>query len=152
MKRYALPSLVGLALLAAAPFAQASDRSLEQAIGKYKPKLTSDIAYLASFSAPSRSHASGVEKRISGILHDLSAASSAARSQQASSKSVQHGKSLVLSALHDASLAADDARASAKAAQSGNRSGAKKDARAEQTEINRAIPLFESGGRLLHLF
>jgi len=58
----------------------------------------------------------------------------------------------VLSALHDATVAANDARASATAARSGIRSTAKRDAKKEQSEINKAIALFESGGRLLHLF
>ena len=152
MKRFALPVLIGLSLLVPVSLAQASDRSLEHAIAKYKARLTSDIGYLASFSAPSRKSAPGVEKRVSTILHDLSGATSAAKSQKASSKSVKHGQSLILSALHDATLAADDAQASARAARGGNGSGAKHDARKERTEINRAIPLFESGGRLLHLF
>ena len=58
----------------------------------------------------------------------------------------------MLSGLHDATLAASDARAAAAAARSGKRSTARRDAKEEQREINKAIPLFESGGKLLHLF
>ena len=141
-----------LGLLASAPLAQASDRSLEHAIAPYKGRLTSDIGYLANFSAPSRHSAPGVQTRVARILGDLAGVTSAANSQHASSNSVRHGQSLVLSALHYATLAADDARVSAGAARSGNGAGARNDARAEQHQINRAIPLFESGGRLLHLF
>jgi hypothetical protein len=58
----------------------------------------------------------------------------------------------VLSALHDATVAVDDAQASASAARSGKRSTAKRDATAERRQINKAIPLFMAGGKLLHLF
>jgi hypothetical protein len=65
---------------------------------------------------------------------------------------VRRGQSLVLSALHYATLADADTRASAGATRSGNGAVARSDARAEQARIIRAIPLFESGGHLLHLF
>ena len=62
------------------------------------------------------------------------------------------GPAQALPALHDATVAASDARASAAAARSGLRSTAKRDAKNELSEINKPIALFESGGRLLHLF
>jgi hypothetical protein len=152
MKCFALSVLVSLSLLALAPLAQASDRSLERAVAPYKGRLTSDIGYLANFSTASRRGAAAVQTRVARILGDLATVTSAAKSQHASSKSVRRGQSLVLSALHYATLAADDARASAGATRSGNGAVARSDARAEQAQINRAIPLFESGGHLLHLF
>ena len=144
--------LAALGVLALAPLAQASDRSLERALGADKSRLTSDISYLASFSAPSRSSASGVLSRLSRIGSDLNGASRAASSQRASSSSGRHGQLLILTALSDAMFAESEAHASASAARSGSRSTASRDARAEQGEINRAIPDFESGGHLLHLF
>jgi hypothetical protein len=152
VSRAVVPVLFLLSLLTAAPLAQASDRSLERAIAPYKSRLTSDIGYLSNFAAPSRHSAPGVQTRVARILGDLAAVTSAAKGQRASSSSVRHGQSLVLSALHYATLAAEDARASAGAARSGNGAGARGDARAELSQINRAIPLFESGGHLLHLF
>jgi hypothetical protein len=152
MKRYLLPVLACVSVLASSAIAQASDRSLERAVGAYKGSLTSDIGYLASFSAPSSRGAAAAQARVGRILRDLAAAGSAARSQRASSSSVRRGQSLILSALHYATLAADDARSSAGAARSGNGAAARGEARAEQSQINRAIPLFESGGHLLHLF
>jgi hypothetical protein len=151
MKRIAL-SLLSFGLLAAAPLAQASDRSLEQALRAYQARLTSDIGYLSSFSTPSRGSAGAVLSRLSRIGGDLNGASRAARGQRASSHSGSRGQSLILSALGNASVAVSDARAAAYAARSGNRSTASRDARAEQSAINRAIPQFESGGHLLHLF
>jgi hypothetical protein len=152
MKRVALPLLVSFGMLVAAPLAQASDASLTRAVKPYKTRLTADIGYLSSFSVPSKSASSGVVRRLSKIRNDLNGATRAASGQQASTSSGRKGRTLVLSALHDATVATADARACATAAGSGNRSGANRDQRQEQTEIQKAIPLFESGGRLLHLF
>jgi hypothetical protein len=152
MKRVVLPLVVLLALLAPAPLALASDASLKKALKPFKARLTADIAYLAGFSAPSRARASGALSKLATIRKDLSGATRAATNNKASTKSGRKGRTLVLSALHDATLATGDARASAKAARSGNRSAAKRDAKHERSEINKAIPRFESGGKLLHLF
>lgn len=151
MRRTAL-SLLAFGLLVVAPLAQASDRSLEQALKAYQSRLTADIGYLSSFSTPTRRSAGAVLSRLSRIGSDLSGASRAARGQRASSRSGSRGKSLVLSALSNASVAVSDARAAAYAARSGNHSTASRYTRAEQSAINRAIPQFESGGHLLHLF
>ena len=152
MKRVALPLLVAVALVAVTPVAQASDQTLRRALQAYKTRLTADIAYLASFSAPTKSKASVALRRLSKVRSDLTGATRAANGQQASSGSGRRGRKLVLSGLQHALTAAGDARASATAARSGNRAAAKRDARHERGEINQAVPLFESGGRLLHLF
>ncbi len=152
MKRVMLPLLVSLGVLAVAPVAQANDASLEHALKPYKARLTSDIGYLSSFSAPSKRAASGALSTLSKVRADLDGATRAANGQQASTSSGRRGRTEVLSAFHDATLAAGDAQASAKAAHAGHSSTAKRDAGEEQTEINSAIPLFESGGGLLHLF
>jgi hypothetical protein len=152
MKRSALPLLVLLAPLVPAPLAQASDASLKQALKPYETRLTTDIGYLSGFSAPSRSAAPAALRKLSKAGSDLTGASEAATRQQASTSSGRKGRALVLSGLHDATVAAGDARACATAARSGNRSTAKRDANAEQSEINKAIASFESGGKLLHLF
>lgn len=151
MKRVMLPLLVSLGVLAVAPLAQASDASLEHALKPYKARLTSDIGYLANFSAPSRRAASGALSTLSKVRADLNGATHAANGQQASSSSGRRGRSEVLSAFHDATVAAGDAQASAHAARAGHSSTARRDAGEEQTEINSAIPLFESGGGLLGL-
>lgn len=151
MRRTAL-SLLTLGVLVVAPLAQASDRSLERALKAYQSRLTADIGYLSSFSTPSRGSAGAVLSRLSKIGSDLSGASRAARAQRASSRSGSRGRSLVLSALSNASVAVGDARAAAYAARAGNRSTAARYTRAERSAINRAIPQFESGGHLLHLF
>jgi hypothetical protein len=152
MKRFALALLVSLGLLAVAPLAHASDASLEHALKAYKTRLTADIAYLASFSAPSKSAAATALSRLPKLRGDLTGATQAATRQQGSTNSGRKGRTMVLSGLHDAIVATGDAGASAAAARSGNRATAKRDASREQAEINRAIPLFESGGMLLHLF
>lgn len=152
MKRVAPALLVSLGLLVASPLAQASDASLKSALKRYEARLTTDIGYLSSFSAPSRSTAPAALSRLSKIRSDLTGAARAATGEQASTSSGRKGRTLVLSGLHDATVAADDARACATAARSGNRSTARGDAKAEQSEINKAIGLFESGGKLLHLF
>jgi hypothetical protein len=152
MKRVALSILVLLGMLAAAPLAQASDASLTKALKRYETRLTTDIGYLSSFSAPSRKAAPAALHKLSNVSRDLTGATSAATGQQASTSSGRKGRTQVLSGLHDATLAASDARATAAAARSGKRSTARRDAKEEQREINKAIPLFESGGKLLHLF
>jgi hypothetical protein len=152
MKRIATPFLVLVALAAAAPIAVASDASLEHALGAYKSRLTADIGYLASFSAPSRSGASAALSRLSKIQQDLSGARHAAGAQQGSSSAGRRGRTLVLSALGDAIAAAGHAQSSANAARSGKTSTARGEARSESGDINRAIPLFQQGGTLLHLF
>jgi hypothetical protein len=54
--------------------------------------------------------------------------------------------------LSDAITAARDGSGSASAARAGKTATARSDARSESSEINRAIPLFQQGGMLLHLF
>ncbi len=152
MKRLATPFIVLLALVSTASVARASDSSLEHALSVYKGRLTADIGYLASFSAPNRSGAGGALSRLSRVESDLAGARQAATGQQGSSSSGRKGRALVLSGLGDALGAAGDARASATAARSGKSSTARSDARSETSEINRAIPLFQQGGTLLHLF
>ena len=152
MKRVLVPLVVCSALLAVAPFAQASDSSLKSALKSYEANLTKDIGYLATFKAPSKSGASAALHKISKVESDLNAVEHAASGQQASSSSGRTGRSEVLSALHYALVAAGDAKASATAARSHNASTAKKDAKATVSETNKAIPLFESGGKLLKLF
>lgn len=152
MKRVLTPLVICSALLAVAPFAHASDSSLKHALKAYEANLTKDIAYLASFKAPSKSGASAALHKISKVESDLNGAKQAANGQQASSSSGKTGRSKVLSALHYALVAASDAKASATAARSHEASTAKKDAKATVSETNKAIPLFESGGKLLHLF
>jgi hypothetical protein len=152
MKRWLLPLLIVAGLLAVAPLAQASDASLKHALSAYKTRLTNDISYLAGFKAPSKSAAGGVLRKLSKVHHDLNGAMVAANGQQASTRSGRKGRTLVLSGLHHALLATSDAQASASAARAGKRGTAKTDAKNEQTEINKAIPQFEQGGRLLHLF
>ncbi len=152
MKRIALPCLVTIAALAVAPGALASDASLQHALKAYEARLTSDIGYLASFAAPNRSAAGAALTKLSGVQRDLSAASRAASGQQASSSAGRNGRSLVLSALSGASTAARDAAAAATAARAGRGATASGDVKAEQAAIDRAIPQFEQGGRLLHLF
>lgn len=147
-----MPLVLCSALLALAPFAQASDSSLRSALKAYEANLTKDIGYLATFKAPSSSGASAALHKISKIASDLNAAEHAASAQQASSSSGRTARSDVLSALHDALIAAGDAKASATAARSHKASTAKKDAKATVSETNKAIPLFETGGKLLKLF
>ena len=152
MRRAAPPCLVLIAVLALPALARANDASLEHALHGYESKLTTDISYLADFSAPSRGGASGALSRISGTQKDLSAAYRAASGQQGSSSTGRSGRSLVLSALSEANTAAGDAKASADAARSGNSSAARSDANKERGVIDQAIPRFEQGGKDLHLF
>jgi hypothetical protein len=152
MKRFVLWLFVSLGVLMIPPLALASDASLKGALKPYEGRLTTDIGYLSSFSASSRSAADLRQLAQRGSRGDLFGATRAASHQQASSSSGRKGRTLVLSALADATVAAGDARASAIAARSGNRSAAKRYGREEQSGINKAIPLFESGSKLLHLF
>jgi hypothetical protein len=152
MKRLAPLVFALLGLLAAAPLAAASDVSLRTALKPYEARLTTDIGYLSSFSAPSRSAAPAVLSMLSKVRSALSGATLAASRQQGSSSSGRKGRAQVLSALGYATAAADEAGASANAARAGNRSAAKLDAKQEQSKITKAIPLFKSGGSLLHLF
>jgi hypothetical protein len=152
MKRIATPFLALVALAVAVPVAGANDASLEHALGAYKSRLTADIGYLASFSVPSRAGAGGTLSRLSTIQHDLAGARHAASAQQGSSSAGRRGRTLVLSALGDAIAAAGHAQSSANAARSGKTSTARSEARTESSDINRAIPLFQQGGTLLHLF
>ena len=140
-----------LAFALTAP-AHASDASFKRALSPYKTKLTTDIAYLSNFSTPSKRAASGSLNTLARIGRDLSGATSAARGQQGSTSSGREGRSEVLSALRYATSATSFARSSASAARVGNRSLAAGYARSEQATIKKAIPLFEDGGRRLHLF
>jgi len=150
MKRIALAVLMGTLVIA--PIATASDSSLKNALKPYRNKLTSDIAYLASFSPPSKRAANSVSKKLSKIRTDLKGAQSAANKNQASSQKASTGRSEVLSGLSYALTATADAKASAAAAHSGKKSTARKDAKSERTEINKAIPKLEAGGKALGLF
>ncbi len=141
-----------VALGAGTPVALASDVSLTKALKRYETRLTSDIAYLSSFAAPSKTAAPAALRALSKIRRDLTGAIRAANGQQASTSTGREARTLVLSGLHYATGAAGHAKASATAARSGAVFTAKHAARAEQTEIHKAIPLFERGGKLLHLF
>ena len=152
MRRAALRWFVLLAVLAAPATASASDASLEHSLSGYQSKLTADIGFLASFSTPSRAGAGGVLARVSTVQSDLAGATRAASGQQASSGPGRQGRTLVLSALGEASTAASDARAAAADARAGNGSAARGAAGRERAAIAQAIPRFEQGGRLLHLF
>jgi hypothetical protein len=143
---------LSLGLIVAAPLAQASDASLKHALKAYQTRLTSDIGYLASFKAPSKHGAGTALSKVSKIDGDLKGATKAARGQQGSSSAGRKGRTQILSALKDASAAASAAKASATAAQDGKGGAAKSDAKQERTDINKAIPLFEAGGKALHLF
>lgn len=144
--------LVCAALLAAAPLARAGDGSIRRAMKPYKVKLTVDIGYLSNFSAPSRKAAPGALRRLSRIRTDLTGASRALRHQRASSRNGRRGRADVLKALHHALTATTRARSSARAARAGHRITARRIARSEQRQIDRAIREFETGGRLLRLF
>lgn len=152
MRRVVLPLAVLVAVLAAAPLAQASDASLTRALKVYEGRLTRDIGYLANFSVPSRTAAAHASNRLSKIGSDLRLAKRAATTHSASTSRGRRGRALVRSALRDATTAVADARACATAAGSGKRSAAKLDRKHEQTAINKAIVSFEAGGKLLHLF
>ena len=144
--------LVLLGLLALAPLAHASDATLEKAMKAYEKRLTTDISYLANFSVPSKKAAPSTLSKLSRIVNDLAGATKAATRHQASTSSGRKGRTQILAALHDATAATSDAKACATAARAGKRSTAKRDSKAEQRQIDKAIPLFESGGKLLKLF
>jgi hypothetical protein len=152
LKRFTIPLLVMLGLLAFAPLAAASDKSLENALKPYKTKLTTDVAYLAAFKAPAKSKAGGVLKKLSKITADLNGAKNAANGQQASTNSGKQGRTEVLSGLGDLLAAAGDAKNSASAAKAGKSATAKSDAKLELKATNKAIPLLEAGGTKLKLF
>lgn len=145
-------SLVAIGLLVGAPPAQASDASLRRALRSYETRLAADIGYLSSFTMPTRSRAPAVLRRLSSVRTDLNGATGAAERNRASTGSGRVGRAQVLSALHYAITATIDAQLCASAARVGNRARARRDARAEQRAINQAIPLFEAGGKRLHLF
>jgi len=118
----------------------------------YKSRLTTDISYLSNFAAPSRAAAAGVLTKLSKVSRDLTDARNTLKGQRASTSSVAKGRTEVLQALSDSLAASADARSSASAARSDKRATAARDAKAEKHEIGLAIPLFESGGKALHLF
>jgi hypothetical protein len=150
-------SLVLLALLAAAAgslaqVASANDASVKRAFKTYDKRLTKDIAYLANFKTPGKRSSGSVLSHVRKIRADLKGAENAQKGKKASTAGGRKGRQEVLAALHDAGTAAGSARTSAIAVRGGHHSAAKHDARQEQTAINKAIPLFESGGKKLHLF
>jgi hypothetical protein len=151
MKRLLTAALLGILVLA--PVAHASDASLEKALKAYKQKLTTDIAYLSGFSAPSKSAASGVSRKLSTISGDLKGAQSAAQNNQASSAKGSKGRSEILAGLGYALVAERDAKAATSAAASGKAATARSDAKRARAEIaDKAIGPLESGGMALGLF
>lgn len=151
-KRASFSLLLVVGLLVAAPLAQASDASLKRAVKIYEVRLTKDISYLANLKVPSRSAAPTVLRRLSKIGSDLAAVTRVAKSHHGSSSSGRRARVQLLSALSDVSAATRSARACATAARSRHRAAAKSDLKLEQRQVNKAIPLFESAGRLLNLF
>ena len=151
MKRVVLSLLVMIGLLAT-PVALASDKSLEAALKPYKAKLTTDIAYLANFKAPTKSKAAAATKELGKIASTLNGAKKAAEDNQASSSKGKAGRTDVINGLTDALSAASDGKSAASAAKSGKGSSAKSHAKSEKTEIDKAIPLLETGGTDLKLF
>lgn len=146
----ALTLCLGLGLLV--PAAQADDAGLQKALKAYEHRLTSDIGYLAGFTVPSKRSVSSTLHRLSKIGKDLAGATHAASSHHASSTAGAKGRTEVLQALHDATAATRDAEASAKAVRGGKAAKAKHEAKLELSATNKAIKLFESGGKKLHLF
>jgi hypothetical protein len=151
MKRAGLLLLVLVGLLAT-PAALASDKSLETALKPYKTKLTTDIAYLATFKAPTKSKAAAATKQLGKIGSTLRGAQKVTEDNQASSTKVKTGRTDVLGGLSDALSATSSAKLSASAAKSGKTANAKGDAKAELKSIDKAIPLLETGGKDLGLF
>ncbi len=147
----ALLLLICAALLVAPPLAGASDASIRRVMKPYEQKLTVDIGYLSTFSAPSRSVAPRTLRKLSGIRTELTDASHALEHQKASSRNGRRGRTDVLEALRNALTATADARNSARAARAGHGVTARNDVKAEQREIGKAITQFETGGQLLHL-
>lgn len=151
MKRLLTIALLGTVVLV--PVAHASDATLEKALKAYKHKLTSDIAYLSTFPAPSKSTAAGVSRRLSTIRGDLKGAQSAAQNNQASSAKASQGRSEVLTGLGYALVAEGDAKSATSAAASGKAATAKSEAKKARAEIaTKAIAPLESGGMALGLF
>jgi hypothetical protein len=152
MKRVAVPMLVLFSLLALASTGLASDASLKSALKPYKKKLTSDVAYVATFKAPAKSKAGAAEKKLKRIKTDVTGAKNAATGQQASTSKGTTARADVLKGLGYVLIAIKDANSSAAAAKSGKASTAKKDAKAAVKETNKAIPPLEAGGTDLGLF
>jgi hypothetical protein len=152
LRRAAAASLVLIGMLLAGSTAQASDASVQRALKAYETRLAADIGYLSSFTAPTTRGAPAALRRLATVQTDLNGATTAANSHQASTRSGRTGRTEVLSALHHASLAATEAQRCGKATRAGHHADARRDAKAEQGEINEAIPLFEAGGKRLHLF
>ncbi len=152
MKRITLSLLIaaGFAVLPSA--AAASDATLKSALKAYETKLTTDIGYLSSFSTPSKNGAKGALQKLSKIDKDLAGATKAANKNQGSTANGKKGRTEILAALKDATAADSSAQACAKAAHAAKHSAAKSALKQEQRQINKAIPLFESGGKLLKLF
>jgi len=151
MKRLLTAALLGTLVLV--PVAHASDASLEKALKAYKHKLTTDIAYLSTFAAPSKSAAAGVSKKLSTIHTDLKGALSAAQDNQASSAKGGQGRTEILTGLGYALVAEADAKAATSAAASGKMATAKSEAKKARSEIaNKAIGPLETGGMALGLF
>jgi hypothetical protein len=152
IKRIMLPLAICLSVGALAPMAMASDSSLEKALKPYKSKLTVDVAYVANFKAPSKSGAAAALTKLSKIKGDLNGAKNAATANQGSTASGKTARTQVISGLSDSLTALADDQKSASEAKSGKASTAKSDAKAGFKEINKAIPLLESGGQKLKLF
>ena len=152
MRRTLASSLAVVGLLASPTLAHASDTSLRHALSTYESRLTSDIGRLANFAVPSRAAAASTVAAMTKVNADLEGAVRAATAQKASTSAGRRGRTLVLSGLHEAIVAAGDAKAAALAARTGHGAAARAQAAKERAAINRAIPLFESGGKLLHLF
>jgi hypothetical protein len=152
MKRAVVPMIVLLGLLAVAPAGLASDKSLAKALKPYKTKLTTDVAYVATFKAPSKSKAGAAETKLKKIKTDVTGAKNAATGQQASTSKGKTARADVLEGLGYVLNAIKDAHSSAAAAKKGKASTAKSDAKAAVTETNKAIPPLEAGGQDLGLF
>jgi hypothetical protein len=152
MGRAVVAVAIAISVLVSASLAHARDASLKRALKPYTARLTSDVAYLANFSVPSKSAVPGVLSRLVKIRHDLAGATHAASVNHGSTKAGRKGRALVLTGLHDSQAAASDAKACADAVHSGNHSAASRDHRQERSKIDKAIGALEAGGKLLHLF
>lgn len=152
MRRIALFLVMVVVVLASSVPAWASDSTLRNALKPYKMRLTADVAYLAVFKVPSKAKAGTVSVKLPKIEKDLLGATQAANANQASTKNGRKARAQVLAGLHDALAATDSARACVNAVKAGKAPAAKSDRKLEQSNINKAIPLLESGGKLLKLF
>lgn len=152
IKKFIVPLIVIVGVLATASVGLASDASLKKALEPYKKKLTTDIAYLANFKAPAKSKAAAASKELGKIESTLNGAKKAAKSQTASTSKGKKGQTDVIAGVTDALTATSDGKASAAAAKSGKSSRAKSDAKSELKAIDKAIPLLETGGEDLGLF